>query len=52
MSRTMYGYEARVHAGWNDNDRHRCSARCVWSAEAAGQQGEVELEGRGSRGSY
>ena len=35
----MYRYEARVHAGWNDNDRHRCSSRCVWSAEAAGQQG-------------
>ena len=40
VSRTMYGYEVRVHAGWNDNDdRHRCSSRCVWSAEAAGQQG-------------
>ncbi len=35
----MYGYEARVHAGWNDNDEHRCSSRCVWSADAAGQQG-------------
>jgi hypothetical protein len=35
VSRTVYGYEVRVHAE-NDNDRH---SRCVWSAEAAGQQG-------------
>jgi hypothetical protein len=34
----MYGFEVRIHRGWDDDDRHECSSQCHWSAEACGEQ--------------